>query len=589
MSRIAEESIERVAAANDIVDVIGSYFPLKRAGSSFRALCPFHREKSPSFHVHPARQSFHCFGCGAGGGVFRFVMDYEHVDFPTAVQRLAERAGIRLIESSDPQEESRQERRSRLIELHRKLALWYHHQLLRTERGAVARDYLKGRGMNREIAVAWQLGYAPGGWHTLESWANKEGFSLVELQEGGLLSTNESGEQYDRFRHRLMFPIRNDYGDIVGFSGRTLEIDSSQEAKYINSPETLLFNKGRLLFGLDKSKRAMIEAKEAIVMEGQIDLIAAFEHGCHNVVAPQGTAFTAEQARLLRRFVERVVLCFDSDTAGNNAAERSLLALLGSGFEVRLASLPPGEDPDSLIRKEGIEAFQKIVTEAGDFFEVTMERAFKEGGGSLSPRAIANLAQRLARYLPVLSEEALREATASQIAARLGISVKALIQAAPKAAPIEEERGSTPRLESQPLKISPGVELLCRLVLTSTEVREWLQQQRDSFSEEEDQELLLVQELLEHATLHEQSSHALLLSQLSPTLQRLLSSWDIEKPMTDPLSKAKDTWNGLRIASWKRRQAAMTALLKKTGIKNEEIIKIQKEILDLQRIINELA
>ncbi len=587
MPKISEESIERIAAANDIVDVIGSYFPLKRAGSSFRALCPFHREKSPSFHVNPSRQSFHCFGCGAGGGVFRFVMDYEHVDFPTAVRRLAQRAGITLVETSDPYEESRREKRSRLVDLHRKVALWYHHQLLRAEAGRVAREYLKGRGITKEIAVTWQLGYAPGGWHTLKLWAQQEGFTLAELQEAGFLSARESGEKYDRFRHRLMFPIRNDYGDVVGFSGRTLEQETSKEAKYLNSPETILFNKGRLLFGLDKSKRALIEAKEAVVMEGQLDLIVAFEQGCQHVVAPQGTAFTAEQARLLRRFVERVVLCFDSDTAGKNAVERSIPALLAAGFEVRVAMLPPGEDPDSLIRKQGIEAFQKILREAGDFFEVTIERAIREGGGSLSPRATASLAQRLAGYLSILSEEALREATASKIAMRLGISTEALLKSAPKTAPVEEEPPHV--LQGKPLKISAGIELLCRLIITSAEVRAWLRKQENVFPKDEDEELLLVQELLKHATLLDQKSQAFFLSQLPNPLQQLISSWDLERSMPEPLNKAKDTWNGLLASYWKKRQVAITALLQKPGMKNEEMIKIQKEILDLQRLINDLS
>lgn len=586
MSRISEESIERVAAANDIVDVIGSYFPLKRAGKNFQALCPFHREKSPSFHVNPARQSFHCFGCGAGGGVFRFVMDYEHVDFPTAVRRLAQRAGITLIESSDPYEESRRQKRSRLLELHRKLALWYHHQLLKTEAGAVARAYLKQRGMTKEIAIAWQLGYAPGGWRTMETWAQQEGFTLTELQEGGLLSSKESGESYDRFRHRLMFPIRNDYGDIVGFSGRTLEADSSREAKYVNSPETLLFNKGKLLFGLDKSKRAMIEAKEVIVMEGQLDLISAFEHGCHNVVAPQGTAFTGEQARLLRRFVERVILCFDADTAGKNAAERSLPALLAAGFEVRVATLPQGEDPDSLIRRHGIESFQKILEGAGDFFEVTMDRAFQEAGGSLSPRATASLAQRLAGYISMLSEEALREATASKIATRLGISVEALIKATPKVLPAEEEL--RPETKERPLKLSAGIELLSRLIMTSAEVRSWLRGEQDSFPDKQHEEWMLIQELLEHGALLDQGALATFLTQLSLPLQRLISSWNFEREIPDPLSKAKDTWNGLCASYWKQRQVTLTTLLTKPGMKNEEIIKIQKEILDLQHLINDL-
>ena len=289
----------------------------------------------------------------------------------------------------------------------------------------------------------------------------------------------------------------------------------------------------------------------------------------------------------MRRFVERVILCFDSDTAGKNAAERSLPALLASGFEVRLATLPPGEDPDSLIRKQGVEAFHAILREAGDFFDVTIERAFQEGGGALSPRAIASLAQRLAGYLHVLSEEALREATASKIAARLGISVGALMKAALKAAPIEEETAC--EVQEKPLKLSPGVELLCRLMLTSYEVRAWLYEQKVSFSEELDEELSLVQELLKQASLLDQHSQAVFLAQLPPALQRLISSWNLDRPMVDPLSKAKDTWNGLRTAYWKRRQAATTALLKKPGMQNEEMIRIQKEILDLQRIINEVS
>ena len=297
MSRIAEESIQLIADATDIVELIGSYFPLKRAGTSFRALCPFHKEKSPSFHVNPSRQSFHCFGCGAGGGVFRFVMDYEHLDFPAAVRRLAQRAGIVLTEENDPQEQSRRNQRSRLLELHREAAAWFHAQLLRTREASHARDYLKHRGLTKEIAVPWQLGYAPAGWDHLREWAYGKGFTRDELLQGGLLTAKEGDQRggYDRFRDRLMFPIRNDYGEVVAFSGRILS-ESQKEAKYVNSPETPISSKGRVLFGLDKSKRALIDAGEAIVLEGQIDLISAFEHGVTNVTAPQGTAFTVEQA-----------------------------------------------------------------------------------------------------------------------------------------------------------------------------------------------------------------------------------------------------------------------------------------------------
>ena len=233
MPRIAEESIQKVADASDIVELIGSYFPLKRAGTSFRAICPFHKEKSPSFHVNPSRQSFHCFGCGAGGSVFKFVMDYEHVDFPSAVRKLAQRAGIVLIEDHDPQEQSRRDQRSRLLELHKEAASWFHLNLMRTQEAEHARTYLRERGLTKEIAVEWQLGYAPGGWEIFRNWALGSGFNREELLQGGLLTAKEGDQSggYDRFRDRLMFPIRNDYNEVVAFSGRILGA-SEREAKY---------------------------------------------------------------------------------------------------------------------------------------------------------------------------------------------------------------------------------------------------------------------------------------------------------------------------------------------------------------------
>ncbi|HLB32846.1 MAG: DNA primase [Verrucomicrobia bacterium RIFCSPHIGHO2_12_FULL_41_10] len=585
MAKISQESIERVAAANDIVAVIESYFPLKRAGTSFRALCPFHREKSPSFHVNPARQSFHCFGCGAGGGVFRFVMDYEHVDFPTAVRRLAQRSGVVLIEESDPREESSRNERSRLMELHRKVALWFHHNLLRSPEAAHARSYLKERGFTKEIAVAWKLGYAPAGWGTMRAWGEREKFSRADLISGGLLSSPNQGEAYDRFRDRLMFPICNDYGEVIGFSGRALSKEG-EGAKYLNSPETPIFSKGRILFGLDKSKRFLIETGEAILMEGQIDLIAAFEHGCKNVVAPQGTAFTEDQARLLKRFVERVILCFDSDSAGQQAVERSLPALLTSGCEVRVATLPQGEDPDSMIHKQGIEAFQRTIAKAKDFFEHTIDQALLASGGQLSPRETATLAKRLARYLVLLPDASLREITSSKVATRLGLSLAALLKAMPQQLSSREEHAE---VEFTTPKISAATEFLCRLALSHAEVRHWLRLQISPAPQELHQELFLLEELLKiPELLWENNSMASFFSQLSHSLQLLVASWDLEKPFIDPLEKVKDVWKGLQVTYWKERQAEATARLKKTGIQNQEILEIQKEILDLQQKIGHI-
>src|SRR5262249_54562840 len=303
----------------------------KRAGANFKALCPFHQEKTPSFTVSPSRQTFHCFGCGAGGSVFRFVMDYEHIDFPSAVRKLGARAGITVGEISRgagaDDEERQRELRQRLLKLHAEAAQWFHENLIKRELGEAARKYLSDRGITREIAKRWQLGYAPDEWNAFGNWARERGHDLPDLIASGLVKTKDESDApnavrtaratafYDRSRGRIMFPICNDGGEVIAFSGRLLK-DEEGAAKYLNSPETALFRKGSVLFGLHKSKRGLIEANCAVVCEGQLDLISLFEAGITNVVAPQGTAFTDSQARILKRFVSEVVLCFDADTAG---------------------------------------------------------------------------------------------------------------------------------------------------------------------------------------------------------------------------------------------------------------------------------
>jgi len=596
MSRIAEESIQKVADASDIVEIIGSYFPLKRAGTNFRALCPFHKEKSPSFHVNPSRQSFHCFGCGAGGGVFRFVMDYEHVDFPSAVRKLAQRTGIILAENDDPQEQVRRDQRSRLMELHRETAAWFHLNLLRSKEAHHARAYLKKRGLTKEIAVEWQLGYASAGWEVFRNWGLGKGFTRNEMIQGGLLASKEEDPSggYDRFRDRLMFPIRNDYGEVVAFSGRILN-DSDREAKYVNSPETPIFSKGRILFGLDKSKRPLIDAGQAIVLEGQIDLISAFEHGVKNVVAPQGTAFTADQARLLRRFVERVILCFDSDTAGQNAVQKSLPSLLAAGIEVRVARLPKGSDPDSLIREQGVKAFQERLEKAKDFFDHTMERARDEHGGTLGPREKAILARQLGGFLALLPEAALRETTTSHVASLLGISPGALEDAGKKN-PVTQNDGENFASEEHstiiPRRVSASTELLCRLAILSPEARLWLgtfSNQTPGKYTDLDPELLILEELL--TALHglDDSSPKAVLSRLSPDLQVLVSAWDLAKLPAAPLAAAQDAIRGLQLTMLKKHRESLALQLQNPNLASEKIMELQKEILDLQASINDLS
>ncbi|HEY5753664.1 MAG TPA: DNA primase [Chthoniobacterales bacterium] len=486
MSRIPEETLEQIAAANDIVEVIGSYFPLKRVGSVWRALCPFHSEKTPSFHVNQARQSYHCFGCGAGGSVFRFIMAYENLDFVSAVKRLAERAGIPLVEEAvTAEEDARLRMRKRLLSLHKEAADWFHRNLLRITAAAHARDYLKGRGFNKDIAVRWTLGYAPDSWDAFGHFAQERGFTIQEIVASGLVSIREDANPqtgarrdhsqfYDRFRDRLMFPIRNDYGEVIAFSGRVL--GQADAAKYVNSPETMLFTKGNVLFGLHASKRDLINAKTAIVCEGQIDLISAFEAGVKNVVAPQGTAFTEKQASMLRRFVEEVVLCFDADAAGEKAAERSLAPLLDQGLLVRVATMPPGEDPDSLIRGRGPAAFREIIDRSPNFFDYQVARLASDA----DTRARQVFARKMAGFIVLIEDPVQREDAIAKTVSRLGILRSDFERMLPR-----KTYSSVPLAPQEPvgetgLAFEPPthtMRMLCLLTLRSVSLRRRLRQQ----------------------------------------------------------------------------------------------------------------
>ena len=351
------------------------YLPLKRAGANFIALCPFHKEKSPSFNVNPHKQIFHCFGCHKGGDVFTFVKEYENIGFVDAVRRLAERAKIPLEMEQNPAAQESRHLKDQLLQIHEQITQRWQNCLANEAAGQMARDYLAKRGVSAEAIKLFRLGAAPDAWDDTVNWAKSKGHDLALMEKAGLIL--KKGRQrtatYDRFRGRLMFPICDEQGRVIGFSGRILTGDE-KTAKYVNSPETPIFTKSKVFFGLDKSKRAMLDAGFAIVCEGQLDLIACFMAGVQNIVAPQGTAFTDQHARILKRYVDEVVLCFDSDEAGQNAAVRSLDSLLASGLAVRVAVVPAPHDPDSFIKANGGEAFQKLIEGAQGFFDYYLNR-----------------------------------------------------------------------------------------------------------------------------------------------------------------------------------------------------------------------
>jgi DNA primase len=421
--------VDQIRQANEVVEVIGSYFPLKRAGANFRALCPFHKEKTPSFNVSQPKQIWHCFGCGAGGDVFTFVMKYEGLDFGAAVRRLAERAGVQIEfdsgggGSGDVGDRSRKEQ---LLRLHEEVATFFQQNLRRSD---AARQYLAKRKISAEVARQWRLGYSPDSWDGLVQWARGKKYGPELLETGGLaLPGAERGERghYDRFRGRLMFPICDEQGRVVGFSGRLL-VDAKDQPKYVNSPETPIFQKGKILFALDKAKRAVLDEKFAIVCEGQLDTITCHEAGIANVVAPQGTALTEQHARILKRYAEEVVLMFDADAAGQNAIVRSAEPLWEAGASIRVVILPEGHDPDSFIKANGSAALRKLVTKAPSFFVYLLERLSTEYEPR-SDRGRVQIAQQMAAWLVRIPNPILQAAYAQQTAVRIDVPELALRQ-----------------------------------------------------------------------------------------------------------------------------------------------------------------
>ena len=416
---------EQIRAASDIVDIIGSYVPLKKNGANFTALCPFHKEKSPSFNVNPHKQIFHCFGCHKGGDVFTFVKDYENIGFMDAVRRLAERAKIPLEFENTPGAQESRHLKDQLLDIHEQLTTRWQNCLANEAAGQLARDYLAKRGVSADAIKLFRIGAAPELWDDTVNWAKGKNFPIEIVEKAGLIiKKEETGRHYDRFRGRLMFPICDEQGRVVGFSGRVLSGDE-KTAKYVNSPETPIFTKSKIFFGLDKSKRAILDAGFAIICEGQLDLIACFTNGVQNIVAPQGTAFTESHARIIKRYANEVVLCFDSDNAGQNAIVRSLDHLLASGLAVRVAVVPSPHDPDSFIKANGGGAFNDIIKNAAGFFDYYLNRLCATNEIN-SDKGRLVILKSMAEAVHKTGNSVLVDTYAQKTALRLGVAVESV-------------------------------------------------------------------------------------------------------------------------------------------------------------------
>lgn len=360
--RIPEETIENIRRSIDIVDVVGEYVQLKKQGRNYFGLCPFHGENTPSFSVSTDKQFYHCFGCGAGGNVFSFLMELEGLSFAEAARKLADRTDVELPEpESEPGVSEQPKTTSAMIEAHELLKKFYHHLLKNTKEGEAALDYLLNRGFTKEIIDQFELGYSLDSWDFATKFLKKRGFSLELMEKAGLLAKRESdGAFFDRFRNRIMFPIWDGQGKTIGFSARLLG-DSKREAKYMNSPETMIFNKSRTLYNFHHARPHMRKNQQAIVFEGFADVIAGVRSGLPHSVATMGTSLTEEQAKLIRRNAESVIICYDSDSAGIEAALRGSRILSAEGCYVKVAMMPDGMDPDDYIQKYGTDKFRTDV------------------------------------------------------------------------------------------------------------------------------------------------------------------------------------------------------------------------------------
>ena len=417
----SEEQIEEVRSRSDIVSVIGRYVRLKRAGSGYTGLCPFHNEKTPSFHVNPARQMYKCFGCGVGGNVLTFVMEYENLTFPEAMEMLAQEAGIELPKQELTAQQKQQESlRQTLLEINKKAARYYF-ALLKSPRGKPGYDYLTGRGLSDETILHFGLGYAGQGGGELYQYMKKEGYSDSVLKETGLFKMDERGA-YDKFWNRVMFPIMDANNRVIGFGGRVM---GDAKPKYLNSPETKIFDKSRNLFGLNYAKRG--KRSNMILCEGYMDVIALHQAGFTNAVASLGTAFTEQQANLIRRYTDEVLLTYDSDGAGIKAAMRAIPMLRRAGITGKVIHMEPYKEPDEFIKNLGAEEFEKRMEEAQNsfFFEIEV---IKKNYSMSDPEQKTKFIHETARKLLVFEDKIQRDNYLEAVAARYNIKTEDLRQ-----------------------------------------------------------------------------------------------------------------------------------------------------------------
>lgn len=596
MAQIPKESIEKVLESTDIVDLIGSYIPVKRAGAMFKANCPFHHEKTPSFTISPNRQTYHCFGCGKHGDAIGFVRDYENLPFADAVRKLAAKAGVQIIEEeSNPQADLQRRSRGRLLDLHREAAAFFHDLLVKDPDAAHARNYLKSRGFGREMAERWTVGWMPRNPRVFLDWARGRHYTGRELVISGLAGMKEEGNPkagiYIRFNNRLMFPIRNEIGDVIAFSGRVLREDQ-KGGKYQNSPETPIFKKSNVLFALDRAKQPILKEKSVLLCEGQIDVICCHEAGIHHAIAPLGTAFTAQHARILRRYASNVVLCYDADGAGIAASEKAFAQLVTEGLSAKVVEMPPGDDPDTFLKAHGVEAFRQRIADAREFFDFKLSRA-RAAGLLDSAAERTKISNESAGLLAAMSDHVARDHQINVVAMHLQISASALRESIAKvrSQPKREERENAEIAPPpEPTALHRIVGALCHLALTSAPAQHFLADQFETLHEANRwvEGIPLLEQIL--AAAPDPASNAALNAFLGALLEpdRLALSREMmshEGAETDGIQSAERAVALLSSVVLQRRDAAVKGALKEPGISPQRLIELLEEAKEISSLM----
>ncbi len=519
----------------DIVRIVGEYVKLRKSGAqNFTGLCPFHNEKTGSFSVHATRQFYHCFGCGASGDVFSFVQKIENITFPEAVRAVAQKVGIPLpkVTFSSPEEAREAKQRGALLDLHERACAFFQEQLQKPE-GAHAREYLAGRGLDHDTITGFRISFAPDSGFLLRDYLKRD-FDEEALRASGLFSWKESdvdgrrstadgkaeapstadrrpSTMYSKFRNRVLFPICNEGGRVIAFTGRTLSTDEKTGPKYLNSPETPIYSKSRVLFNLDKAKEAIRKLDYAILVEGQMDCISVFAAGFHNVIASSGTAFTELQARLLARFSRKIVVSFDPDTAGAAAAERSLGLLVGEEFEIKVLTLEQGFDPDLFIRRRGANAYGEAMRHAPKYFDYLIERA-RTQFPVRTPEGKVKAVNYLLPHIQRVPSRIMRGEIANEMAQKLGIDSADLRHELKHAA---ANRGSKQVTASPDAQVTQAERILIRALASASDIApgEGTTSSRDGADDEFDP-ARQARFVLHHERLHQGLATESLLEQL---------------------------------------------------------------------------